>query len=110
VELERAAAAFARAGARRRRDAAYRELRRLGRRTPALRSTAAPDVSFGALSPRELEVAALLHERLTNRQIAERLVLSPKTVENHVARIFEKLDVRSRVDVARAYGRAARAD
>ena len=59
-----------------------------------------------ALSERELDVLALMAEGLTNAGIAERLVLSQKTVENHLARIFTKLAVRSRVDVARAYARA----
>ena len=46
-----------------------------------------------ALSPREQEVLALIAEGLSNRAIEERLVVSPKTVEAHVSRIFAKLDL-----------------
>jgi DNA-binding CsgD family transcriptional regulator len=55
---------------------------------------------IASLSDREHEVARLVQDRLTNRQIAERLVLSEKTVERHLSRIFVKLDARSRVEVA----------
>ena len=43
----------------------------------------------------------LVAEHLTNRQIAERLVLSPKTIEHHMEHIFTKLAVSSRGAVAR---------
>ena len=49
------------------------------------------------LTNRELEVAMLLAQGLDNRQIAERLVLSEKTVKNHLTRIYEKLRVTNRV-------------
>jgi DNA-binding CsgD family transcriptional regulator/tetratricopeptide (TPR) repeat protein len=49
---------------------------------------------------REAEVLKLLAEGLTNRQIAERLFISEKTVGSHVAHIFEKLGVHSRVGAA----------
>lgn len=52
------------------------------------------------LSGREREVAALAGAGLTNRQIAGKLFLSTKTVEAHLARVFTKLDVRSRVELA----------
>ena len=47
----------------------------------------------------------LLAEGLTNREIAQRLFISPKTVNTHVGHIFDKLDVHSRVEAA---GRAQR--
>jgi DNA-binding NarL/FixJ family response regulator len=46
---------------------------------------------LGDLTPRELEVLALMAEGLSNRGISERLVLSPKTIETHVNSIFTKL-------------------
>jgi DNA-binding CsgD family transcriptional regulator len=54
------------------------------------------------LTARELEVAALLSEHLTNAAIAERLVLSEKTVDHHVSAVLKKLDVRNRGEAAAA--------
>jgi ATP/maltotriose-dependent transcriptional regulator MalT len=54
----------------------------------------------GPLSPRELEVAALVAEGLSNRQIADRLVISGRTADNHVQHILNKLDLTSRVQLA----------
>jgi DNA-binding NarL/FixJ family response regulator len=53
-----------------------------------------------SLSTREHEVAALVTEGLTNRQIASRLVIATRTVDNHVQHIFDKLAVSSRAQVA----------
>ena len=52
------------------------------------------------VTPREREVLALLAEGLTNRQIAERLVVSEHTVHRHVTNILRKLDVPSRAAAA----------
>jgi LuxR family maltose regulon positive regulatory protein len=55
------------------------------------------------LTPRELEVLALLARHLANRQIAKELVISPGTVKTHTLSIYRKLDVRGRQQaVARA--------
>lgn len=51
---------------------------------------------FPELTPREREVLELLAQGLTNTAIAEKLVLSPKTVRNQVSNIFSKLQVASR--------------
>jgi DNA-binding CsgD family transcriptional regulator len=53
-----------------------------------------------ALTPREREVAELLAEGLTNSQIAQRLVISRKTVAVHVSHILAKLEMSSRTQVA----------
>lgn len=53
-----------------------------------------------SLSPRELEVARLVAEGLANRQIAERLVIGRRTVDTHVERILQKLELTSRSQVA----------
>jgi DNA-binding NarL/FixJ family response regulator len=52
------------------------------------------------LTARELEVLALLMEGMRNAQIAERLALSPKTVDHHVSSILSKLDVSNRGEAA----------
>ncbi|MBC8504652.1 MAG: response regulator transcription factor [Anaerolineales bacterium] len=51
---------------------------------------------FPELTERELEILDLVVHGLTNSAIAERLVLSPKTVRNHVSKIFGKLQVSNR--------------
>ena len=48
----------------------------------------------GILSAREMEVAELISQGLSNSQIARRLVISDKTAANHVEHILTKLDVR----------------
>jgi len=50
---------------------------------------------------REAEVLDLLRDRLSNREIAERLFLSPRTVEKHVAALLAKFGARDRTDLAR---------
>ncbi|MBA2624687.1 MAG: helix-turn-helix transcriptional regulator, partial [Acidimicrobiia bacterium] len=53
-----------------------------------------------ALTRREREVASLVAQGLTNRQIASELVLSKHTVHHHVTNILKKLNLRSREQVA----------
>lgn len=61
------------------------------------RLRAAPtDQVFPELTEREREVLTLIARGLSNQQIAERLVLSPKTVRNHIGNIFSKLQVADR--------------
>ncbi len=57
------------------------------------------------LTPRQVEVLALLSEGLRNAEIAERLFLSEKTVDHHVSAILSKLDVQSRGQAAAYYQR-----
>ncbi|MFB8210675.1 response regulator [Streptomyces sp. NPDC056010] len=58
------------------------------------------DERLAGLSEREHSVLALIGEGLTNRQIAERLYLSEKTVKNHISRLLGKLGVERRVQAA----------
>jgi DNA-binding NarL/FixJ family response regulator len=53
------------------------------------------------LTPRELEVVKLIAEAYTNKQIAETLKLSEKTVESHRTNVFGKLGMRDRVEIVR---------
>lgn len=67
-----------------------------GLKTPALRVTAQPL----PLSTREWEIANLVARGMTNRDIAERLVVSTRTVEGHVYRMFAKLNITDREELA----------
>ena len=53
-----------------------------------------------ALTKAEAAVAALVADGRTNREVAASLVVSVKTVESHLARIFDKIGVRSRTELA----------
>jgi DNA-binding CsgD family transcriptional regulator len=96
---------------------AYRTARKLGARPLAteaarevgelgesvvkrLGSRAAADAEGAGLSRRELEVVRLVAVGKTNREIAQELFLSPRTVDMHVRNILRKLDCRSRVEAA----------
>ncbi|OWA19284.1 hypothetical protein B9W68_02000 [Streptomyces sp. CS227] len=65
-----------------------------------------PRSELGSLSKRELEIAVLVSSGRTNQQIARTLAVSHKTVETHLGRIFKKLIVSSRAEVAAMVGRA----
>jgi non-specific serine/threonine protein kinase len=66
--------------------------------------------AFGALSGREAEVARLVARGLTNRQIAEALVLQPSTVGNHLQRIYARLGLSGRAQLAAWVAEHARPD
>lgn len=59
-----------------------------------------PADAFPELTPREREVLALLAQEYSNREIADELVISPKTVRNHVSRVLGKLQAADRVEAA----------
>lgn len=67
----------------------------------ALRPNQMQASDFGPLSKREVEVARMVAAGMTNREMADALFISERTVEGHVERIRNKLRVRSRTDVAR---------
>jgi DNA-binding CsgD family transcriptional regulator len=103
TELQHAAAAFDACGALRYREGAERELGKLGHR-PHRRTRAGKKdgKSIDSLTERELQVARLVVERKTNPEIAAELFLSKKTVETHLRNIFRKIEVSTRVELARA--------
>jgi DNA-binding CsgD family transcriptional regulator len=83
-------------------ELAGRALRSLGVRTWRRAVAGAP------LTEREQEIARLVAEGATNREIAQLLFLSPKTVERHVSNVFKKVGVRNRAELAsRLSGREA---
>jgi len=111
AELQRAAAELNADGALRYRAAAERELRRLGHHVHRRTRAGKPNgVGIETLTERERQVARLVVDRKTNPEIAAELFLSPKTVETHIRNMFGKLDVVSRVEIARAIERADRED
>ena len=81
-------------------DEAVRFARSVAASTPER----APSDPFGALTPREREIATLLARGYSNRQLAEALVISEQTAETHVKRVLSKLGLRSRHQVAEYVG------
>ena len=65
------------------------------------RRAAASGASASALSEREAEVVRLLAEGLTMKEMAQRLSLSPRTLETYRARALEKLDLKTRAELVR---------
>jgi len=92
--LEAAARDFDAVGARAWADRARAELARVGGRPP----------SSGALTPTELRVAELVAQGLQTKEVAARLFVSPKTVEGHLSRIYRKLGLASRTELAHRLG------
>jgi len=91
VQLGAALATFERLGARPWADRARTELRATGQTKPRTdRYASAP------LTPQEREIALLAASGLTNKQIAERLFLSPRTVGSHLHHVFPKLGITTR--------------
>lgn len=84
-----------------RREQAARLLQRLVTHATRAPQPTASDPLDG-LSPREAEIARLVADGLTNAEIAARLFLSLPTIKTHLARIFDKLGVTSRVQLALA--------
>ena len=74
-----------------------------GARTPALLALDGRTT----LSPREHEIATLAVQGLTSREIADRLVVSARTVEKHLEHVFEKLGVASRAALRERLGEPA---
>ena len=56
--------------------------------------------TLDALTPREVEVARRVADGATNREVGEDLAISPKTVEVHLGRIYRKLGLRTRTQLA----------
>jgi DNA-binding CsgD family transcriptional regulator len=96
--VRQALTAFEAMGAARYADKARRALRGLGVRVPSARRGGSSD---GPLSRRELEVARLVAEGLTNAEIAQRLIVSPRTVESHLDHVYARLGLSSRAALAR---------
>jgi DNA-binding NarL/FixJ family response regulator len=104
----RAAALSAEIGAESQGRLAAQALRRLGvrawRRKASVGDTRSGSGGLGDLSPREREIAALVAGGMSNREIAESLLISPKTVERHVTNVLSKVGLRNRTELATRVG------
>lgn len=79
-------------------------LLRIGRRN---RATGESMNTPSKLTPREWEVLQFIHDELTNREIADRLFISPRTVDTHKRNLIKKLRVKNTVGLVKYYQQAA---
>ncbi|TMR33312.1 helix-turn-helix domain-containing protein, partial [Nonomuraea zeae] len=96
AHLRTALEAFQRAGAGPWARRAHDELRAAGESTQAPRGSA-----LDGLTPQELRIAGLVADGLSSKEIAAQLILSPRTVEYHLYKIYPKVGVGTRTELAR---------
>ncbi|MGW5927559.1 LuxR C-terminal-related transcriptional regulator [Streptomyces anulatus] len=100
--LRDALVAFQRCSARAWADRTAGELRAAGEPAGVRRDGA--DGPLAALTPQQLRIARCVAEGSTNREVALRLSLSPRTVDHHLRNVFAALGIRSRTELARLLG------
>jgi DNA-binding CsgD family transcriptional regulator/tetratricopeptide (TPR) repeat protein len=100
VALKQALQTFERLGARPMAARLSRRLRRLGARGIPRGPRAATRANPANLTSRQIDVLVLITLGLRNAEIAERLILSPKTVDHHVSAVLAKLGVHTRTEAA----------
>ena len=98
--LDRAAGGYERLGATRGLARAEAALREAGGRRGRRGSRGRPRSGWDSLTPTEHSVAGLVAEGLSNPQIGERLYISSRTVQTHLAHVFAKLDISARAQLA----------
>ena len=101
VNAARATPEYGRLGARRGVARTRRRLRQLGVRRRYWASERRPTGDWAGLTDIEQATARLVAEGLTNQQIADQLFISTHTVAFHLRQVFRRLDISSRVDLAR---------
>lgn len=82
-------------------------MRALGVRRGVRGSRVRPRTGWASLTPTERTVVNLVAEGLSNPQVAERMFLSRRTVQTHLAHVFGKLDITSRTELAAEAARRA---
>lgn len=102
VAMEEALAGYERIRATVDRDRLLARLRSLGIRRGSRQAHRAQASGWDALTATERRITDLICDGLTNREIAARLYISPRTVQSHVSHVLEKTGLRSRVEVAAA--------
>jgi DNA-binding NarL/FixJ family response regulator len=105
IQLAAAAEGFIRLGAEPWTERATRELRATGRAKPIPQPTSGQPSPAATLTPQQRQVAELAAAGLTNKQIGERLFLSPRTVATHLYELFPKLGITSRAALRDALGK-----
>ncbi|HET9256128.1 MAG TPA: LuxR C-terminal-related transcriptional regulator, partial [Pseudonocardiaceae bacterium] len=98
--LDEALDFYLRNGARRRAARVEAALRPLGVRRGRVGRARRKTVGWASLTASELDVARLAAQGLTNRQIGDRLFISRRTAETHLAHVFAKLEINSRAQLA----------
>ncbi|MGV9884145.1 LuxR C-terminal-related transcriptional regulator [Streptomyces sp. NPDC003006] len=101
--LRDALVSFERCGARAWAEQARAELRATGEALAA-----GPPGGLSRLTPQQLRIARCVAEGATNREVARRLSVSPRTVDHHLRNVFALLGVRSRVELSRLVARSER--
>ncbi|MFI6106505.1 LuxR C-terminal-related transcriptional regulator [Streptomyces sp. NPDC051310] len=103
--LRDALVAFERSGAHPWAEQTRAELRATGEASGPRRE---PVALLPGLTPQQLRIARCVAEGATNREVAARLSISPRTVDHHLRNVFALLQVRSRVELSRLMDRAER--
>jgi DNA-binding CsgD family transcriptional regulator len=102
AQLREAADIFRRHGARLWLDRTRAELRATGD-DPAQHEAPGHEAPSAALTSRQHEIVRLVAQGATNKEVAARLCLSPRTVDYHLRRVFERLGITSRADLIRRF-------
>ncbi|WP_284454729.1 ATP-binding protein [Actinomadura madurae] len=99
--LDKALSCYAAAGAERDAARIRGRLRRMGERRRHWNHRERPAAGWGSLTGTEQRISGLVSQGLTNQRIADQLSVSVHTVAFHLRQVFRKLDIRSRVELAR---------
>ena len=80
------------------------ELRAVGERDDTVTAEPERDLQHSGLTAQQLQIARLIAEGATNREVAERMFVSTRTVHYHLRNIFQRLSINSRAELIRRFG------